>query len=324
MLSSYDYDLPKAFIAQESASPKSSSKLMVLGSNIEHRIFEDLPEYLEKGDVLVLNNTKVIPARLRGLKATGGKVEVTLVKELEENRWRCLVKGKLAQGAEVFFKGGAKGRIIKNEIAFNCDPMTLMREQGEAPLPPYVKNMVPLEHYQTVYAMIPGSVAAPTAGLHFTPELLQELRGKGVETAFVTLHIGPGTFAPVRKQLAGHRMEAEYFTIGESDARAINKARRVIAVGTTTVKALESASFNGDIRPISGCSELFIYPPYRFKSRIHALITNFHLPRSTLLMLVCAYAGRERILHAYMEAVKRAYRFYSFGDAMLIFGDNYV
>lgn len=325
MLSHYDYALPRELIAQQPASPRSSSRLMVLSpEGIEHRIFTELPEYLGKGDVLVLNNTKVMPARLMGVKATGGRVEVTLLREISERRWRCLVKGRVANGAEVFFRGGAKGRIIKEnsiEIVFNgCNPGKLMLEYGEAPLPPYVKNKVPLEHYQTVYARVPGSVAAPTAGLHLTPELLNEIKKKGVKTAYVTLHIGLGTFSPVKTQrLEEHRTEAEYFTIEASDASIINRARRVIAVGTTTVKALESASSDGEVKPTSAWSELFIHPPYQFKSRIHGLITNFHLPKSTLLMLVCAYAGRERIFKAYRKAVKHRYRFYSFGDAMLIF-----
>jgi S-adenosylmethionine:tRNA ribosyltransferase-isomerase len=320
----YDYDLPRELIAQQPASPRSSARLMVLSPRgIEHRLFRELPEYLEKGDALVLNNTKVLPARLRGRKATGGRVEVTLLRELGEQRWRCLVKGRVGSEAEVYFPGGAVGRVIKGsegyEIVFEgCDARELMLRQGEPPLPPYVKSRVPLERYQTVYARVPGSIAAPTAGLHFTPGLLRKIKEKGVKIAYVTLHIGLGTFAPVRTRVEEHRMEPEYYVIDEENAQVINEAERVIAVGTTTVKTLESASRNGEVSPASGWSDLFIYPPYRFRARIHGLITNFHLPKSTVLMLVCAYAGRDRIFKAYREAVKLGYRFYSFGDAMLI------
>lgn len=320
----YDYALPRELIAQQPASPRSSARLMVLSSRgIEHRFFRELPGYLERGDVLVLNNTKVLPARLRGRKATGGRVEVTLLGKLGERRWRCLVKGRVGDKAEVRFPGGARGMLGKSregfEIVFEgCDAMELMLRHGEPPLPPYVKKPVPLERYQTVYAKVPGSVAAPTAGLHFTPGLLRRIKEKGVKIAYVTLHIGLGTFAPVRTRVEEHRMEPEYYVIDEENAGVINEAERVIAVGTTTVKALESASRDGEVSPASGWSDLFIYPPYRFRARIHGLVTNFHLPRSTVLMLVCAYAGRDRIFKAYREAVRLGYRFYSFGDAMLI------
>ena len=322
----YYYELPKELIAQRPLEPRSSSRLMVVHpEKIEHRVFRDLPGYLRKGDVLVLNNTKVLPVRLVGRKATGGRVEVTLLKETGRGRWECFVKGRIGRGGRVFFNG-AEAEITRSnrpgrfEIVFRGrDPLRLIREHGEAPLPPYIKRKVSLEQYQTVYAEVPGSLAAPTAGLHFTPEMLRELRGKGVKISVVTLHIGPGTFLPVRAERPEeHRMEPEYYSIDRENVEAINSAERVIAVGTTTVKALESASKNGTVRPHSGWSSLFIYPPYTFRSRIHGLLTNFHLPGSTLLMLVSAYAGWDRILKAYNEAVKRRYRFYSFGDAMLI------
>jgi S-adenosylmethionine:tRNA ribosyltransferase-isomerase len=321
----YRYELPRELIAQRPAEPRSSSRLMVLSpSNIEHTVFGELPRYLREGDVLVLNNTKVLPVRLVGRKPTGGRVEVTLVSELGGRRWKCFVKGRVGRGGRILFDG-AEAEIVRAErstfeIVFSeCDPRELIRERGEPPLPPYIKNKVPLDQYQTVYAEVPGSVAAPTAGLHFTPELLSEIRKRGVEIARVTLHIGPGTFLPVKADTPeAHKMEPEYYSIDHENAERINAAERVIAVGTTTVKALESASENGVVCPRSGWSSLFIYPPYTFRSRIHGLLTNFHLPGSTLLMLVSAYAGWERILEAYNEAVKRRYRFYSFGDAMLI------
>ena len=320
----YHYELPKELIAQEPAHPRSSSRLMVLSSGIEHRVFSDLPQYLRKGDVLVINNTKVLPFRLSGRKTTGGRVEVTLLKELSPRTWRCMVKGKVGMGARIFINGSEAEITREKDREFTIrftksDPWKLIDEQGTAPLPPYIKNKVSLDQYQTVYAEVPGSVAAPTAGLHFTPDLLRRIREKGVEIARITLHVGPGTFLPVRaEEIRDHRMEPEYFFIDEKNAETINAADRVIAVGTTTVKALESASKNGVLRPCSGWSSLLIYPPYTFRSRIHGLLTNFHLPGSTLLMLVSAYAGWDRILRAYKEAVKRRYRFYSFGDAMLI------
>jgi S-adenosylmethionine:tRNA ribosyltransferase-isomerase len=322
----YHYELPKELIAQEPMTPRSSSRLMVLSpGEMLHRCFSDLPRYLRRRDVLVLNNTKVLPVRLEGRKITGGKIEVTLIKEVAPRRWRCFVRGRVGRSAKVFFnsaeaqisrEGGERSFVIRFT---ECDPLVIIKEHGEAPLPPYVKHKVPLENYQTVYAEISGSIASPTAGLHFTPELLRDIEKKGVEIAKVTLHIGPGTFLPVNvRNIEGHRMEPEFYMIDEENAERINAAERVIAVGTTTVKALESASKNGMVLPQSGWSRLFIYPPYKFKSRIHGLLTNFHLPGSSLLMLVSAYSGWDRIMEAYKRAIKERYRFYSFGDAMLI------
>lgn len=322
----YYYVLPKELIAQEPVYPRNSSRLMVLSpKGIEHRHFKDLPRYLKKGDVLVVNNTKVLPVRLRGRKPTGGKVEVTLLKELSKGLWNCLVKGRVGGGSRVYFKN-YEAEIYREEgeryfkIKFkDVEPWNLIKTCGETPLPPYIKRKVALEEYQTVYAEVPGSVAAPTAGLHFTRELLEELKRRGVRLAKVTLHIGPGTFLPVdASKVSEYKIDPEFYAISEETAETINSAERVIAVGTTTVKALESASENGIVKPGSGWSDLFIYPPYTFRSRIDGLITNFHLPGSTLLMLVSAYAGWDRIREAYEEAVEKRYRFYSFGDAMLI------
>lgn len=322
----YHYELPRELIAQEPAHPRSSSRLMVLSpSGVEHMLFTAMPRYLRRGDVLVINNTKVIPVRLTGRKSTGGRVEVTLLREVSPGLWTCLVKGKVGSGARIFIDGiEAEVARRKDGTGFvvrfiDADPWRLIREKGEAPLPPYIKRKVPLEYYQTIYAEVPGSVAAPTAGLHFTPKLIRRIKDKGVEIARVTLHVGPGTFLPVKvKRIEEHRMEPEYFSVDQKNAETINAAERVIAVGTTTVKALESASKNGVVYPRSGWSSLFIHPPYSFRSRIHGLLTNFHLPGSTLIMLVSAYAGIDRIIESYREAVKRRYRFYSFGDAMLI------
>jgi S-adenosylmethionine:tRNA ribosyltransferase-isomerase len=332
-LSLFDYSLPKGLIAQVPKSPRHASKLMVLGDEgIEHRFFQDLKDYLNKGDVLVLNDTRVIPARLCGRKRTGGRVEITLLREMDHGYWRCLAKGgRLASSTEVYFDHGVKGTLTRENGAFvmsfhgEIEPGQIIHQLGQAPLPPYIKRRVPLEQYQTVYARHPASVAAPTAGLHFTETLLQELKDKGVELAYITLHIGLGTFAPVRaRNIAEHRMEPEYFEVSAECCRTIRRGKRIIAVGTTTIKALESACDDNGLHPAHGWSNLFIYPYYEFKSPVDALLTNFHLPRSTLLMLVSAYAGRERILRAYREAVRRSYRFYSFGDAMLITGGEDV
>lgn len=329
----FDYSLPKGLIAHVPKSPRHASRLMVLGDEgIEHRVFQDLKDYLNKGDVLVLNDTKVIPARLRGRKRTGGKVEITLLKEIVDGYWRCLAKGgRLASSTEIYFDHNIGGTLTRENGAFTIsfddeiEPGHIMRQLGQAPLPPYIKGRVPLERYQTVYARHPASVAAPTAGLHFTETLLQELKDKGVKLAYVTLHIGLGTFAPVRaRNIAEHRMEAEYFEVSADCCRTIRRGKKIIAVGTTTLKALESACDDDGLHQAQGLSNLFIHPPYEFKSPVDALLTNFHLPRSTLLLLVSAYAGRERILRAYREAVRRSYRFYSFGDAMLIIGGKDV
>jgi len=317
-LSDYDYSLPKELIAQEPLKDRSKSRLMVLFKDkIEHRRFFEVIEYLNKGDTLVINDSKVIPAKLKGRKPTGGKIEVLLLKEIEKNAWECLIKGKnLREGTKLIFKD-IEGKIIKRDrkfvVEFNVEDMrAYLEKHGEMPLPPYIKKELKEKNrYQTIYARKEGSVAAPTAGLHFSKELLNEIRKKGINIAPITLHVSIGTFAPVRSQdITKHKMEAEYFEISKESAEIINKTKgKVIAVGTTVVKALESSSRNGEVVPLHGWSDLFIYPPYEFKSPIKALITNFHLPKSTLLMLVCAFAGRERIFKAYRQAIAEKYRF---------------
>jgi S-adenosylmethionine:tRNA ribosyltransferase-isomerase len=307
---------------------------MVLnGDLIEHRRFYEIVDYLQKGDVLVLNDSKVIPAKLVGKKTTGGKVECLLLKR-EGKEGICLIRGKkIRPNMEIVFHENFTGKVLEKvngryrvKFSGSMSLDVFLDKFGKPPLPPYIKKELEREKYQTVYATKPGSIAAPTAGFHFTHELLEKIRRKGVEVSYVTLHIGIGTFSPVKvENIEDHKMESEYFEITEENAAKINKAERVIACGTTAVKVLESAaSENGNITPMAGWSDLFIYPPYCFKSRIDGLITNFHLPKSTLLMLVCAYAGRKRILNAYKVAVKEGYRFYSFGDAMFIKGAGSV
>lgn len=327
-LHNFDYKLPKELIAQTPAEPRSSSRLMVLnGGGIEHGKFYEFVDYLGESDVLVVNDSKVIPAKILGRKKSGGRVEVLLVSKLGEGNWKCLVKGKASIGTEIIFNGNLRGYVRdktsgKYEIEFSGDFEEILEKYGKPPTPPYIKKETERERYQTVYAKNPGSIAAPTAGLHFTKELLKEIDSKGARIASVTLHVGLGTFAPVKvEDMAKHRVEPEYFEVDEKNAEIINDGERIITVGTTTLKVLESATDGrGHICAASGWSDLFIFSPYKFRSNASALLTNFHLPRSTPLMLVCAYAGRERILSAYELAIKEEYRFYSFGDAMLIMG----
>lgn len=336
-LSDFDFDLPESLIAQEPCAVRDQSRLMALSrksGKIEHRIFTDIENYLVPGDLLVVNNTKVFPCRLSTRKPGGGKGEIFLLAERGVNLWRALVKGSLSVGKKVDLDLGIKAEIVGSnddgtkEIRFHGidDIRLVLSEIGRTPLPPYIKreaSSADIERYQTVYAKHPGAVAAPTAGLHFTPELLERLRSKGVETASVTLHVGPGTFQPVRAEvIAEHRMLPERFEITDRAAAAINRAkaegRRVIAVGTTSVRTIETAAdAGGKIQPGTADSELFIYPGFRFKIT-DGVITNFHLPKSTLVMLVSAFAGRENILSAYAAARDEKYRFYSYGDAMLI------
>jgi S-adenosylmethionine:tRNA ribosyltransferase-isomerase len=331
-LSEFDYNLPKDYIAQYPASERDSSRLLVLSRRdgwIRHEIFKEIVNFFHPGDVLVLNNTKVIPARLYGRKTSGGKVEVLLVKELHKNKWEAIVRG-LRQG-NVIFKNDIRGYVIRNngraEIIFERDDIkSLLGEIGVMPLPPYIKRpatTLDYARYQTIYAEKNGAVAAPTAGLHFTEEVFDRLRDKGVEIKKLTLHVGYGTFKPVSStEIEHHRMDEEYYEIPEDTADAINRARskgrRVIAVGTTVTRALEaSVDHEGRVRSGSGKAGLFIYPGYNFRV-IDALITNFHLPRSTPLMLVSAFCGLGLLKKAYYEAIERRYRFYSYGDAMLI------
>ena len=332
------YDLPESSIAQTPAEPRDHSRLMVLHRDtdqIEHRHFYDVIDYLSPGDVLVVNDTRVIPARLLGERVpTGGACEVFLLKQLAPKKWETLVRPgkKLRAGAQVSFGGGkmiatigettdAGGRIVD----FECDgPFEAALDQlGEMPLPPYIhEKLVDKERYQTVYAREEGSAAAPTAGLHFTPELMNRIREKGVEIVPVLLHVGLGTFRPVKvENVEEHEMHSEYYEVSEDAARRINAARergcRVIAVGTTSVRTLESAAVDGRLVAQKGDTQIFIRPGYQYQM-VDALITNFHLPGSTLVMLVSALYDREHILEAYRTAVEENYRFFSFGDAMFI------
>ncbi len=333
------YDLPQELIAQDPLRDRSASRLMVLDKNtgeIQHRIFKNITEYLKPGDCLVVNNTKVIPARLYGVKeGTEAKVEILLLKRMENDVWETLVKPgkKCRPGARISFgEGILTGEVIdiveegNRLIRFEYEGIfeEILDRLGQMPLPPYITHQLEDKtRYQTVYAKHDGSAAAPTAGLHFTAELLGAVRGMGVEIAEVTLHVGLGTFRPVKEtDVLKHHMHSEFYRISQSEADKINRAKReghrVIAVGTTSTRTLEAAADeNGFLREMSGWTEIFIYPGYRFKV-VDCLITNFHLPESTLVMLVSALAGREHVLNAYKEAVKERYRFFSFGDAMLL------
>ncbi len=337
--SDFYYDLPEELIAQDPIENRSSSRLLRLGrldGSIAHSVFSDLPDYLNPGDCLVINDTKVIPARLVGRrKETGGSVEILLLNRKSGGEWECLVKPgkKCRPGAVLEFGDGIlEGEILDTTedggriIRFRCDGIfeEVLDELGEMPLPPYIKHKLKdKDRYQTVYARERGSAAAPTAGLHFTRGLMEEIENKGVAFAHVTLHVGLGTFRPVRAEnVEDHHMHSEQYVIEPDQAERINRARqnggRVICVGTTSVRTLESAAAeDGTLKAGSGSTDIFIYPGYRFKIT-DGLITNFHLPGSTLIMLVSAFAGRENVLNAYREAVKEKYRFFSFGDAMLV------
>ncbi len=337
--SDFNFDLPEELIAQVPILDRTSSKLMVLDQKtgkIEHKIFKDVIEYLNPGDCLVLNNTRVIPARLIGEKLeTGGKIEFLLLKRTEEDTWQALVKpGKRAKVGAKFSFGDGKliGEVVglaeegSRLIKFHYEGIfeEVLDELGNMPLPPYItERLEERERYQTVYSKHNGSAAAPTAGLHFTEELLQSIKDKGVDIAFVTLHVGLGTFRPVKvDDVLAHEMHSEYYMIEEEAANKINKAKengnRVICVGTTSCRTVESAATEkGKIKPDSGWTNIFIYPGYEFKI-VDRLITNFHLPESTLIMLVSALAGKENTLNAYNTAVEEKYRFFSFGDAMIL------
>lgn len=337
--SDFYYDLPEELIAQDPLEDRSSSRLMVLGREdgyIEHRTFRDVTEYLNPGDCLVLNNTRVIPARLLGEKEeTGGAIEILLLKRTSADEWECIVRPgkKLRRGARVTFGGGLlRGEIVDQKddgnriIRFEYDGIfeEVLDKLGTMPLPPYITHeLKDRNRYQTVYAKYDGSAAAPTAGLHFTTGLLNEIADMGVRIAYVTLHVGLGTFRPVKEDdILDHHMHSEWYEVTEETARIINEAKaaggRVISVGTTSTRTLESvADASGRIIPGSGETDIFIYPGYEFKV-IDGLITNFHLPESTLIMLVSALAGREHVLKAYHTAVEERYRFFSFGDAMFI------
>lgn len=338
LLSDFDYHLPENLIAQHPIEPRDNSRLMVLQRStgeVSHKHFYNLPEYLQPGDTLVFNDTKVIPARLMGFKPdTGAKIEVFLLNRKSGNEWEALVKpGKKARpGTIVEFSKELKcevlaateygGRIVR--FIFEGVFEEILDKLGETPLPPYIKERLEnKERYQTIYARERGSAAAPTAGLHFTTELMDKLKVKGINFAFVTLHVGLGTFRPVTADdIQQHVMHREYYSVSEEAAQIINltkkRGNKVFAIGTTSIRTLESAGKNGVIEPQSGWTNIFIYPGYQFKI-IDGIVTNFHLPKSTLLMLISAFAGHESIITAYREAVREQYRFFSFGDAMLIY-----
>jgi S-adenosylmethionine:tRNA ribosyltransferase-isomerase len=334
----FDYELPEELIAQTPMEKRDESRLMVLDrkeQTIEHKHFKDVIDYLEPGDVLVRNNTKVIPARLYGKKETGAKVEFLLLNNMEKDIWECIVRpgNKLHVGAKVIFGDGIlKAEVLDTmpggtrKVKFHYEGIfnEILDKIGLMPLPPYIhESLKEKDRYQTVYAKYEGSAAAPTAGLHFTPELLKKIEEKGIDIANVTLHVGIGTFRPVKEDtVEAHQMHSEHFYIKEEDCEKINKAKksghRVIAVGTTSCRVLETiADDNGYVKPTEGDTQIFIYPGYKFRC-LDALITNFHLPQSTLVMLVSALAGKDYIMKAYKEAVEQKYRFFSFGDAMLI------
>ena len=336
--SDFDYHLPPELIAQHPLERRDQSRLLLLDratGRVEHHVFHELPDLLRSDDVLVFNESKVIPTRLYGRKSTGGRVECLLVRQLDAATWEAMTRPGLRRGQEVAFGAGPdlRARVLDVEpdglrhLAFDASGEALRSaiwRLGEMPTPPYVHERISEpERYQTVYAREEGSVAAPTAGFHFTPELLERLRARGMELEFVTLHVGLGTFQPVKaEEIAEHRMHSEYCRVPPDVAERLTTAReagrRIVAVGTTAVRTLETAADeSGRIRPFVGETRLFVYPGYRFKA-VDAMVTNFHLPKSTLLMLVSAFAGREHILAAYEAAVADHYRFYSFGDAMLI------
>jgi S-adenosylmethionine:tRNA ribosyltransferase-isomerase len=335
-LQDFSYDLPEELIAQEPLKERDQSRLLVLNrhnADVSHRRFTDIAEYLESGDLMVFNNTRVVATRIHGFKDTGGAVEAILLSKLGDYRWRAMVKpgrrvpigtklnfgdGKLIGTAIERFDDG--GRILEFSCEGNCDEK--IAELGDVPLPPYInKRLEDRERYQTVYAELDGSAAAPTAGLHFTPRVFDAIKAKGIESVFITLHVGIGTFRPVRvENILEHEMHAESVFLDERSTEKINSCKgRIICVGTTTARALESAAIGRhQVRPMREETRLFITPGYEFRI-IDALITNFHMPRSTLLILISSLAGRNLIMNAYQEAVKERYRFLSFGDAMLIY-----
>ena len=335
----FDYDLPPDLIAQTPAEPRDSSRLLVLdrdNGTTQHRTFDQLPDLLRPNDVLIINDSRVLPARLRGRRMdTGGTVEATLIRDLGADEWIALVRPgrRVRRGVQITFGDGTLTADVVEQLedgarrlrfrAADGGVPTAIRHTGVMPLPPYIR--IPLansDRYQTVYALTEGSVAAPTAGLHFTPNLLRRLTDRGVVIRRVTLHVGAGTFKPVRScDVADHRMHSEWAILDPDTASYVNAARaggrRVVGVGTTTVRVLETASSGGVLTPFAGWTDMFIKPGYRFCC-VDAMVTNFHLPRSTLLMLVSAFAGKALVDRAYAEAIANRYRFYSFGDAMLI------
>lgn len=344
--SDFDYDLPESFIAQKPVEPRGSSRLMILNrlkGTIRHDIFRNIGEYLKPGDLMVLNQTRVIPARLRARKATGGEVEILLLRKEDELTWETLVGGRgMLKGRAVTLQDGLKAEIVevldgsRRRVRFFEPVENHLANDGQVPLPPYIhEKLEDPERYQTVYAHVPGSAAAPTAGLHFTEPLLQKLKAAGVNLAYITLHVGLDTFAPVTEEApANHKIHSEWCELSPLVAKQINETRekcgRIVAVGTTSVRTLESAATlasrtktgttvhaNSLVQAFAGPTSLYILPGYEFKV-VDAMITNFHLPKSTLLMLVSAFTSRETILNAYEAAKLEGYRFFSFGDAMFI------
>ena len=332
----FDYPFDPSLIARYPSPKRDQSRLLVLerqGGKIGHRRFFEIGDYFKRGDVLVLNNTKVTPCRIAGKKAvTGGHVELLLIRRQEGDTWEAMAGGRLRIGTKILFSPSCCGEVIGHQdghvvvkFSYEGEWNSILSKIGQMPIPPYIRRD-PVEEdrewYQTVYAAKEGAIAAPTAGLHFTEEMLGSLRAKGISVACITLHVGIGTFKPVKVEwIEGHQMESEWFEVGGEAVEQIGKAKagggRVVCVGTTSVRALEQAAASGEFRNASGETGLFIYPGFQFRVT-DAVITNFHLPKSTLLMLVMAFAGRENILKAYEEAVKLRYRFYSYGDAMLI------
>ncbi len=327
-LEDYNYSLPKEFIAQEQIKPRTHSKLMVVKDNgeIVHDRFYNIINYLNKDDVLVINESRVVKAKLTGKKESSGKIEL-----LMENHDECMVKGRVKEGTKIIFEKGIIGKIVekhdaKCRIKFNKPADEVIKEIGQLPLPPYIKKKIKSDsQYQTVYSKKEGSLAAPTAGLHFDEELLKKIEAKGIKIAKICLHVSFSTFLPIKESdFTKHKMHNEFFEITKEAADAINRRKgRLFVVGTTSLRALETAADeHGKIPAISSGSEIFIYPGYKFKNKIDGMITNFHLPKSTLLLLVSALFGREKILNAYEEAKKNNYRFFSLGDAMLLLREN--
>lgn len=326
-LSDFDYALPEELIAQYPIKERDQARLLVLerkSGRMEHRLFKDIGEYLSENDLLVLNDTKVLPARLIGKRQTGGRVEVLLLNRKSGMTFNAMVKpARLRTGESIIFNGGSISGALsqRDEVTFNAENEEAVYRLGTMPLPPYIKREVEgpdTVYYQTVYARNNGAIAAPTAGLHFTLELLDELKSAGVNLAYVTLHVGAGTFKPVKSEdILGHKMDPEYFKVSDENLALLEKAKntgtRVVAVGTTSLRAIEANSLGQK----EGFTDLFVYPGYHFNT-VKGLLTNFHLPRTTLFMLVCAFAGEALAKHAYAEAISRKYRFYSYGDAMLV------
>ncbi len=328
----FDYHLPKELIAQHPLKDRAQSKLMVCyKDHVEHVRFKDIINYVNKNDVFVINETKVVKSKIIGRKETGGKVELTIIEKLDNNLFKCFIKGRKPKGI-IYFNEKLFCKVIDNEksifiVKFNKDPKEFIQERGDITLPPYIKNKVDIKEYQTIFANQEGSIAAPTAGFHFTKQLVNKMLEKGVIFTKICLHVGIGTFEPVTTtNIEEHKMHKEFFYVPYQTAEIINNRKgRLFIVGTTSLRALESATDSkGTVHEKSGYTNLFIYPGYKFKLDFDALITNFHLPKSTLIMLVSAIMGLDKTKEYYKLAIKKRYRFYSFGDAMLIFRKSFL